>query len=199
MSPRPALPKPTLARLRLHLLDARFHSKGHNPMKKLIFLGLGLLFFTMPSRGQSVDASVSYSYFRLGGSGGLNQNGVSGSLAYNPNRWLGIVGDFGGYHASPSGVSVNTYTYLFGPRFTIRNPTKINPFAQVLLGGSRITAGYGGGSGASNQFAYSIGGGVDIGLLPHLALRPQVDYVGLDTPGQRTNCTRVSVGFVVHF
>jgi hypothetical protein len=166
-------------------------------MKRLILLGLGLSLFTIPARAQSVDASLSYSYFRLGGSGGLNQNGVSGSLAYNPNRWLGIVGDFGGYHASPGGVSLNTYTYLFGPRVTLRNPTKINPFGQLLLGGSRLTAGSGGGS--ANQFAFSIGGGVDLGLLPHLALRPQVDYVGLNTTGTRTNCTRVSVGFVVHF
>jgi opacity protein-like surface antigen len=171
--------------------------KGVTPMKKLIILLLALSVFAIPSRAQSFDASVSYSYFRLGGSGGFNQNGVSGSLAYNPNRWLGLVGDFGGYHASPGGVSLNTYTYLFGPRLTLRNPTKINPFAQALIGGSRITAGAG--SGSSNQFAYSIGGGVDIGLLPHLAFRPQVDYVGLNTPGTHTNCTRVSAGFVVHF
>jgi len=164
-------------------------------MKRLIFLFLVLSVFAIPSRAQSVDASLSYSYFRLGGSGGLNQNGVSGSVAYNPNRWLGIVGDFGGYHASPAGVSLNTYTYLFGPRLTLRNPTKINPFAQALFGGSRIS----GGGGGSNQFAYSVGGGVDIGLLPHLALRPQVDYIGLNTPVLRTNCTRISVGFVVHF
>jgi len=102
-------------------------------MKKLIFLLLVLSAFAIPSRAQSVDASISYSYFRLGGSGGINQNGVSGSVAYNPNRWLGIVGDFGGYHASPFGVSLNTYTYLFGPRLTLRNPSKINPFAQALL------------------------------------------------------------------
>jgi len=166
-------------------------------MKKLILLGLGLFFFAIPSRAQSVDASLSYSYFHLGGPFDLNQNGVSGSVAYNPNRWLGFVGDFGGYHASPGGVSLNTYTYLFGPRVTLRNPTKINPFGQVLFGGSRLTAGAGGGS--TNQFAYSIGGGVDLGILPHLSLRPQLDYVGLDTSGQRSNCTRVSVGFVVHF
>ena len=170
--------------------------KGLNPMKKLIILLLALPFFAVPSRAQSVDVSVGYSYFRLGGSGGVNQNGISGSLAYNYNRWLGIVGDFGGYHASPLGVSLNTYTYLFGPRLTLRNPTKINPFAQALLGGSRLTAGTGG---SSNQFAYSIGGGVDIGLLPHLAFRPQVDYVGLNTSPSRTNCTRVSAGFVIHF
>jgi len=163
-------------------------------MKKLIFLLLAQSVFAIPSHAQSFDASLSYSYFRLGGSGGINQNGVSGSVAYNYKSWLGLVGDFGGYHASPTGVSLNTYTYLFGPRLTLRNPTKINPFAQVLLGGSHITDGS-----SFNQFAYSFGGGVDIGLLPHLAFRPQVDYVGLNTSGSRTNCTRVSAGFVVHF
>ncbi len=166
-------------------------------MRRLLLLSFGLFLFALPSRAQSVDASVGYSYFRLGASGGINQNGVSGSVAYNPNRWLGIVGDFGGYHASPGGVSLNTYTYLFGPRVSLRNPFKFNPFAQFLIGGSRLTAGSGGGS--SNQFAYSFGGGVDVGLLPHLALRPQLDYVGLRNSGQTANCTRLSLGFVVHF
>lgn len=168
-------------------------------MKELILLGLGLTLFAIPLRSQSVDASLSYSYFRLGYPGGLsgavNQNGVSGSLAYNPNRWLGIVGDFGGYHASPGGTPLNTYTYLFGPRLTLRNPTRINPFVQALFGGSRLT----GGGSSSNQFAFSVGGGVDLGILPHLALRPQVDYIGIRNSGQTLNCTRVSVGFVVHF
>jgi opacity protein-like surface antigen len=166
-------------------------------MKKFILLSFGLFFFAASSHAQSVDASIGYSYFRLGGSGGLNQNGVSGSLAYNPNKWLGVVGDFGGYHASPSGVSVNTYTYLFGPRISLRNPSHMTPFVQGLVGGSRISIGSGGGS--TNQFAYSFGGGVDFALIPHLAFRPQVDYVGLNTPGSHTNCTRVSAGLVVHF
>jgi opacity protein-like surface antigen len=166
-------------------------------MKRLLFLGLGLLSLAVPSRAQSVDASVGYSYFRVGGSGGVNQNGISGSVAYNPNRWLGLVGDLGVYHASPSGVSLNTYTFLFGPRLSIRNPSKVTPFAQALVGGSHLTFGSGGGS--SNQFAFSVGGGVDIALLPHLALRPQLDYVGLHNAGFTTNCTRVSLGFVVHF
>jgi hypothetical protein len=166
-------------------------------MRRLLLLSFGLLLFPISSHAQSVDTSIGYSYFRLGGSGGINQNGVSGSVAYNPNRWLGIAGDFGGYHATPGGVSLNTYTYLFGPRVSLHGPSKFTPFAQFLLGGSRLTAGSGGGS--SNQFAYSFGGGVDYGLLPHLALRPQLDYVGLRNSGQTANCTRLSVGFVVHF
>lgn len=173
-------------------------------MKKLILLGLGLFLFAIPSRAQSVDVSGSYSYFRLSNSNGINQNGASGSLAYNPNRWLGLVGDFGVYHGAelvPNGaggsvsVSLNTYTYLFGPRLTLRNPAKINPFVQGLVGGSRVS----GGGLSSNQLAFSVGGGVDIGFAPHLALRPQVDYVGLHNSGNTLSCTRASMGIVIHF
>jgi hypothetical protein len=167
-------------------------------------VGIGLFLFAIPSRAQKADASIGYSYFRLGSSGGFNQNGVSGSVAYYPHDWFGVVGDVGGYHATetlltpagPVSVSLNTYTYLFGPRVILRNPSKINPFAQALFGGSRVTVGSGGGS--SNQFAYSVGGGADIGILPRLAVRPQVDYIGLNTSGGQTKCTRVSVALVIH-
>src|SRR5258708_32736531 len=166
-------------------------------MRRLLLLSFGLLLFPLSSRAQSVDASIGYSYFRLGGSGRLNQTGVSGSLAYNPNKWLGIVGDFGGYHASPGGVSFNTYPYLFGPRVSLRNPSKFSPFAQFLLGGSRLTAGSGGGS--SNQFAYSFGGGGGIGLLPHLALRPPLGYGRPRHPGQTGHVALPSIRVRVRF
>jgi len=166
-------------------------------MKRLLFLSLGVLVLAIPSRAQSVDASVGYSYFHLGGSGGLNQNGISGSVDYKPIPYLGIVGDFGGYHASPGGTSLNTYTFLFGPRVIMRNPTKVTPFVQFLAGAAHLTAGSGGGS--TTNFAYSVGGGVDVAVLPHLALRPQVDYVGLHNSGGTTNCARVSLSAVVHF
>ncbi len=165
-------------------------------MKKFILLGLGLFLFAVSLRAQSVDVALGYSYFRVAGSRGFNQNGISGSVAYNPHKWLGVVGDFGGYHGSPSGVSVNTYTYLFGPRLSLRNPTHMTPFVQGLVGGAHNTVVS---SGSNEQLAYSFGGGVDFGLLPHLAFRPQVDYVGLNTPGGHTNCTRISAGLVVHF
>jgi hypothetical protein len=167
-------------------------------MKRLLLLGLGLFIFAIPSHAQSsVDASLGYSYFRLGGSGGINQNGVSGSVAYNLMPYLGVVGDVGGYHGSVGGVSINTYTFMFGPRVNIRNHSKFTPFGQFLLGGGHLTAGSGGGS--STDFAYSLGGGVDVAVLPHLAIRPQLDYVGLHNSGGTANCTRLSVSAVVHF
>jgi hypothetical protein len=86
------------------------------------------------------------------------------------------------------GVSTNTYAYLFGPHRMFRNPLRSNPFAQALFGGSRVSVS----GAASDKFAFSVGGGVDIGMLPHLYLRPQVDYVGRRNSGQTLNCTRVS-------
>lgn len=44
-----------------------------------------------------------------------------------------------------------------------------------------------------------LGGGLDIRLLPHLALRPQVDYIGLHSSGQTNSCTRASISLVVYF
>src|SRR5215467_15752822 len=131
-------------------------------MKKLALLALGLVLFAIPAHGQSADASVGYSYFRLGNSNGLNENGISGSVAVY-HHWLGLAGDFGVYHASPGGVSTNTATYLFGPRLILRNPLRINPFVQALAGGSHLTAT---GFSPSNQFAFSVGGGVDLGMMP---------------------------------
>jgi hypothetical protein len=167
-------------------------------MKRLLLLSLALFLFAIPSHAQSssFDASVGYSYFNLGGGGGLSQNGISGSVAYKPIPYLGIVGDFGGYHGSPSGVSLNTYTFLFGPRLILRNPTRVTPFVQFVAGAGHLTSE---GAGYNTQFAFSFGGGVDVGVLPHLALRPQIDYVGLHNSGGTVNCTRVSLSAVVRF
>lgn len=163
-------------------------------MNKLAFLALGLVLFAIPSHAQSADASIGYSYFRLSNSNGINQNGVSGSVAVY-HHWFGIAGDFGVYHASPAGISLNTYSFLFGPRLMLKNPTKINPFVQGMVGGvhgSSVIA-------SGTDLAFSFGGGVDLGFFPHLALRPQVDYIGIRDSGQTVNCTRVSVALAVHF
>jgi opacity protein-like surface antigen len=176
-------------------------------MKKLVRLAFALVLgFTVglfasaaPSQAQSLDASIGYSYFHLGGGGNVNQNGISGSLEYKPNSFFGVVGDFGGYHASPGGVSLNTYTFLFGPRISVHNPSNITPFIQFLIGGAHLTASAPGVSTSSNNLAYSLGGGVDLGVLPHLALRPQLDYVRLHDSGGSANCARLSLSAVVRF
>src|SRR5271166_5867672 len=106
-------------------------------MKKVLWLPLVIFLLPIAARSQetpAADVSFGYSYLRFGVSDGTNQNGGSASFAYNANRWLGIVADVGGYHSNPFGVDLNTYTYMFGPRFSYRHSAAVTPFAQVLAG-----------------------------------------------------------------
>ncbi|HTS13192.1 MAG TPA: outer membrane beta-barrel protein [Candidatus Limnocylindrales bacterium] len=165
----------------------------------LALLGVVLPFTAGAQETPAAEVSVGYSYLRLGGSDGDNQNGGSASVAFNVNHWLGIVGDFGGYHSTPFGVNLNTYTYLFGPRFSLRSESRATPFFQTLLGGSRLTANAFGTSGSGNAFAYSVGGGVDVRLSQHVAFRPQAEYLGMHSNGSTLNCARVTAAIVFRF
>jgi outer membrane protein OmpA-like peptidoglycan-associated protein len=128
---------------------------------------------------------LGYSYFHFAPGAGLPQadfNGGSASFAYNFNRYVGLAGDFGGYHAGDyagKSLDANIFSYLFGPRFSYRNNTRWTPFAQILLGGahgsySNLSSST---SGSSNGFAMAAGGGVDVGLNRRFAIRLfQVEY-----------------------
>jgi hypothetical protein len=171
-------------------------------MRKMILL-VGLLLLTAAvSRAQDTpgaEVSASYSFLRFGVSHGVNQNGASVSVAGNFNRWLGLAADVGGYHKSEAGVTFNTYTYMGGPRVSYRNSNHVTPFAQVLIGGAHGTLSGFGGSGSGNGFAYSAGGGVDLGVTKHLALRPQLDYIGMRFSGSTVHTVRGSFGIVFRF
>ena len=87
-----------------------------------------------------VEVFGGYSYMRANTviSGTLlNLNGVSGSVAYNVNNWLGVAGDLGVYHqgsVTGNGLSLTLSSYQFGPRFSLRKDKHLVPFGQVLLG-----------------------------------------------------------------
>ena len=126
-------------------------------------------------------------------------NGGSASVAFNFNRYLGIVGDFGGYDDSQvqlTGTGGNqplvvnssgtAYTYLFGPRLSFRNQSRFTPFAQVLAGGvhaSAVTVNNCAGAGCAvlpvqSSFAFTGGGGLDIRLTHHISIRAvQAEYM----------------------
>jgi opacity protein-like surface antigen len=129
----------------------------------------------------------------------VDLNGGSASIAFNFNRYLGIVGDVGGYDDSQlqlTGAGANqpfvvnssghAYTYLFGPRLSFRNRTRFTPFAQVLAGGvyaSAVTVNSCAGAGCAvlpveNTFAFTGGGGLDIRLTHHISIRAvQAEYM----------------------
>ena len=157
-----------------------------------------------------VEVSGDYSYVRANGSssaGAFNLNGGSGSLAYNVTEHFGLVADFGAYrfHGLPPGLDSTMYTYLFGPRLTIRRFSRVAPFAQVLLGGGRLNANAVGVSAGENGFAMAVGGGLDVPFGRHLAIRAlQTEYLltrfdRSDGSSATQNNLRVSAGIVFHF
>ncbi len=170
-------------------------------MNKMKWVVMGILILTCSASAQQapkVEVSAGYSFLRLGGTGGESQNGGNISIAGNVNRWFGVVGDFGAYHSAPFGVSFNTFTFMFGPRVSLR-AGRVTPFVQTLFGGAHLNASVNGFSAGTTPFALSAGGGVDLRLSRHLALRPQVDYIALRSSGQTTNAGRASIGLVFRF
>ena len=167
---------------------------------KWVFAGILLMACsTLAQETPKAEISAGYSFLRLGGSGGVNQNGGSISIAGNLNRWFGLVGDVGIYHSAPYGVGLNTTTFMAGPRFSARSGSRATPFFQFLVGGAHLAAGLNGVSASVTPFALSAGAGVDLKVSSHVAFRPQLDYIGIRSGGQTTNAVRASFGIVFRF
>ena len=149
-----------------------------------------------------VFGGYSYLHTSLSGTGfTANLNGGSASVSVNPTSWLGLVGDFGGYHAGvnsfDSGIDGELYTYMFGPKTTFRLG-RITPFIQTLFGGVHSSAGSAYGS--QNAFAMATGGGLDWNASEHLGVRlVQAEYLLTmlnDNANNRQNNARISAGVV---
>jgi hypothetical protein len=169
-----------------------------------------------------------YSYLRNNSNG---FNGWEGQGTFNVNRFFGITADLSGnYRTAASfsalGFSVSAnqhmYNFLFGPTATA-SLGRSSVFAHALFGeahsglgagvGIPIIGGISTGVTSANSFAMAFGGGVDIGLTRHFAIRAaQLDYVrtqfnatdalaaGLSTgTGNRQNSFRYSAGIVFRF
>jgi outer membrane protein OmpA-like peptidoglycan-associated protein len=142
-----------------------------------------------------VEWFLGYSFWRAVPTSSSNRmgylHGGSTSVAYNFNRYLGLVADFGGFDNSkltllgPTGSeTVNSggsaYTYVFGPRLSYRKYERITPFAQALFGGVHASSvkisGCTGSPnctplGSDNSFATMLGGGFDLKISRHISWR----------------------------
>jgi|SRR3984893_7791711 hypothetical protein len=169
-----------------------------------------------------------YSYLRNSSNG---FSGWEGQGTFNFNRYLGVTADVSGASLTPFsfsvlGFSAGTYqhlnNYLFGPTITA-SLGKSAVFAHALFGEARSSLGVGvgipiiggisTGLTSAHAFAMAFGGGIDIGLTRHLAIRAvQVDYLrtqfsatdalttGLSSSlGNRQNTFRYSTGIVFRF
>ena len=165
-------------------------------MSKRTLAILSLLFlFSLPSWAQDypkIEIFGGYSYESnevLLRNERSDLNGFNINAAYNFHPNFGVVFDFAGHFGNesipnPSGtgpsfldIGVDNYTYMGGPRYTFRNFERFTPFAHALFGVQNTRS-----IGASEtNFAWALGGGFDINISDHFAVRPvQVEYLGVN-------------------
>jgi opacity protein-like surface antigen len=169
---------------------------------KGILFAMILIFATTLAAQDRFEIFAEYSYLRfsptISGLNSRNFNGGGTGIQLNFLKILGLKADFMGYGQSTFTTTVNgvtysatadMFTYTAGPVFRI--PLwRVKPFGEVLFGASH-TNGYAnlrnaiaaGGVTISrtptqNPFTMVAGGGVDIAISHHVALRPgEFDYV----------------------
>jgi len=152
----------------------------------------------------SVDGSLLVFYPAKGLAGAVNLYGGGGSFVYNFSKHVGLKSEFQGYlsrtsefkiNANPPTVptggtfdsQMNMFTYLFGPQLSFPVPsTNVRVYGEALFGGAYTnaytnffkTANITSLSTSNNGFAMAFGGGVDLGITPHVAFRlAELDYL----------------------
>jgi opacity protein-like surface antigen len=176
-------------------------------MQKL--LGVLALLLAVPLIGQAqeiprTETFGGYSYIRLDADLNNDQdlNGFNASFTYNLNQILGITGEISGNYGDTrvagANADLNTYFFLFGPKFAFRGNSRVTPFAHVLLGVVRFDVDTGLRDTTTTQFAVAVGGGVDFNITEKVALRvAQADYILTRLANSNQNNIRVSTGFVL--
>jgi hypothetical protein len=114
----------------------------------------------------------------VSGSNYFNCAGGGATLAYNVTRMFGVAAGLGGCRCFGNTVGLgdtitgNQFTYLFGPRLTLRNRTRFTPFFNLGFGGDRLSlncnssaanclSAFGSGTYTKSAFALTAGGGFD--------------------------------------
>jgi outer membrane immunogenic protein len=162
-----------------------------------------------------IEVAFNYSYMRAnaapGQCGCFNMNGGSGEFAIQAWRGFSVVADLTGEFAGSSNIPGQSLALVFvtaGPRFTYftHRFSRYTPFVQGLVG---VVHGFdapfpndsGSTSGAASALATVVGGGLDISINHHLAVRPiQADYGFSQLPNSvnaHQNLFRYSAGIVL--
>lgn len=167
---------------------------------------------------QEVDLAVTYTaqYSNLVSDPTFWHQGGSIELSTQTYRGFGIAANIAGTqigNAANSGVGLSMVTATFGPRYTwyrsIGSARKksLAIFGQGLIGEAHGFNSYFPTTGGSltdyNSFALQVGGGLDIGLSRHFAVRAfQADWLRTQFPNSTTNIQntlRIGAGVVLRF
>ncbi len=176
-------------------------------MRKLVSVAFFVLLISLSAVAADypkaeVFGGFQYSHLELGS--GLDAPGFNVAFNGNFNRWFGITADLGtGYtHLSTiRAVSVNNYTYAFGPTFSLRAHRSFTPYVHLLVGGDHASATLSRYGRSINGLAVMVGGGVDANVNRRLAFRvAQADWLLVRGNGGSSDKNfRLSTGVVFKF
>ncbi|HWN08339.1 MAG TPA: outer membrane beta-barrel protein [Pyrinomonadaceae bacterium] len=173
-------------------------------MTRTLFLAAIVLVFSLSAFAQNTPKAELFGGYSYAGTG---SKGFDGSIAVNLNDWFGLVADVGGQYTrlTDSGFTekIRSHSFLFGPKFSIRKNRAV-PFAHALVGVSKLkteTDEFGPVvSFSDTSFAMALGGGVDVKVNEHVAIRVvQIDYLRTRFFGGAQNKGRISAGIVFRF
>jgi opacity protein-like surface antigen len=136
--------------------------------------------------------------------------GGKAEASANFGKRFSIVSEIAGEHANninSAHQSLGLVTYLFGPRYAWKFHGRFVPFAQFLVGGvhgfDALFPNPDGSTVTPDAFAFAAGGGLNINVSRHLAIRVlQADYLQTQLPNDANNeqnHLRVSAGIVFRF
>jgi hypothetical protein len=164
-----------------------------------------------PAPRHEVDLAVTYLAQRSNFTPGqfFWRQGGTFELSAEAYHGFGIAMNIAGSEASNiqgTGIDLNTLTTTFGPRYTWHRH-KVAVFGQGLIGESHAWNSFfpqtGGAVTDANTFALQVGGGVDLHIGRHFAVRPiQADWVRTQFPNATTNIQnnlRLGAGIVLRF
>ena len=183
-----------------------------------VVLTVAMLVSTASAQGMhGSELTGGYTYMSAdGGSGAdrINMNGWNTGGTIFLNEWLGLEGNFGNaWHSesvtalgSTADVKLNSYTYVFGPRFSFGKGRRTNPFFHALLGFDRLSADTSTTiagvttkiSASDTGFATTLGGGVVFGMSKHVGIITGGDYLMARHDATQNNF-RISGGMVFRF
>ena len=163
----------------------------------------------------SGDAAATYHWVRTNagpgqcGCFGLNGGGVSGTWNFH-GPWSLVTEISSEYTGSAptTGSSLTLTSYLAGARYYLPQPWlrrthRPQPFAQLLVGAGHAGGGVAGIGDASYGFAVRLGGGIDVPVSSHFAVRViQIDYYlthFANAVNDHQNNLLVGAGIVFHW
>lgn len=148
-----------------------------------------------------------YSYQRIEGDN--FPAGWNASFAGYFTDTIGIVADFSGHYKSwdvtdggeTSNLDIRSHYFLAGPQFAFHQDRPVTPFVRAMAGFSYVSMKMEGPvnvSDSSTDFAFGLGGGIDVDVSDAVAVRViQADYIRLTGDGHAGgNVLRLSFGLV---